>query len=146
LTQPNAPQTHTQTPNPVTSFEFACQVANLAEAKKSDNTAILDVSQISGFADYFVFATGHSSTQITAIGHHIAEMLKTQGVVPLHYEDDQSGQWHLLDYGDVVVHVMRDEARQHYDLEAYWSHGSPLSRDEWMNAGRNNAQQQRQSA
>ncbi|MFN8615073.1 MAG: ribosome silencing factor [Vampirovibrionales bacterium] len=125
------------TESPNASFSFACRIATLAESKKSDNTAILDVSQISGFADFFVFATGHSSTQIRAISGAIAEGLKREGVVALHTEEDLSGQWHVLDYGDVVVHIMQESARQQYDLESYWSHGIP--KDGWQQRHRQSA-------
>lgn len=123
------------------TFEFASLLANLAETKKSEQTAILDVSQVSSVADFFVIATANSHTQIRAICHHIKNHLKHLDLTPLSYEEDSQGHWYLIDYGDVVVHVMRPEARELYDLESFWSHGYPMPRDQWAEDLPNNRQQ-----
>lgn len=114
------------------SLLLACTIANLAEDKKSENTAILDVEHISGFADFFVIATANSSTQIKAISQHILKSLKASEVNILGYEDDPSGQWNLIDTGDVIVHIMREDTRQHYDLESFWSHSTPVPPNQWQ--------------
>lgn len=119
-------------PRPHTTLELASFIANLAEGKKSDNTAILDVEHISGFADFFVIATGHSSTQIKAISRHIIKGLRQIEWPILGYEDDAAGQWHLIDTGEVVVHIMREDVRQHYDLESFWSHSTPVPPETWQ--------------
>lgn len=114
------------------TFEFASLLANLTEEKKSEKTAILDVSQVSSVADFFVIATANSHTQIRAICHHVKDYLKEMDLTPLSYEEDSQGHWYLMDYGDVVVHVMRPEARELYDLESFWSHGYQMPRDQWV--------------
>lgn len=115
-----------------TTFEFASMIANLAEAKKAEDTAILDVSQVSSLADFFVITSAQSHTQIKATCQYIKEHFKQLGLMPLNYEEDSKGEWYLLDYGDVVVHVMRPDSRSMYDLETFWSHGHQMPREEWF--------------
>ncbi len=118
-------------PAPNTTFELASLIANLAEGKKSLNTAILDVESISGLADFFVIATAQSPTQLKAICQHVIKSMRDLDYQPLGYEDDSDGQWHCIDFGDVVVHVMREDTRQHYDLESFWNHGQKIPRHDW---------------
>ncbi len=118
-------------PTPNTTFELASLIANLAEAKKSLNTAILDVESISGLADFFVIATAQSPTQLKAICQHVLKSMRDLDYQPLGYEDDTDGQWHCIDFGDVVVHVMREDTRERYDLESFWNHGQRIPRNDW---------------
>ena len=77
-------------------------------------------------ADYFVIATGTSSTQVKSLSDYVETELKEQGIQPLHQEGYASSSWVLLDYGDVVVHIFTEQTRGFYDLERLWKDGAQL--------------------
>ena len=91
------------------------------EDRKAKDVQELDVSERSGFADYFVIATGTSGRHVSAIAQHLQEAAKHAGFQPAGVEGADSGDWVLLDLGAVVVHVMRAETRAFYNLEELWS-------------------------
>jgi len=72
------------------------------------------------FADYFVLASGRSQPQIKAISEAIEERLRREGLRLTHREGKPGAEWLLLDYGDFVVHIFSERARQYYDLERLW--------------------------
>ncbi len=76
--------------------------------------------KISGVCDYFVIASGTSTTQVRAIADHIARILKDKGERLGHMEGEREALWILLDYSDVVAHVFLEETRRFYDLERLW--------------------------
>lgn len=78
---------------------------------------------ISAIADYFVIATGTSSTHVKALADEVEAQLDEAGISVSHVEGYRSNSWILLDYVDVVVHVFSDEAREYYDLERLWQDG-----------------------
>lgn len=89
---------------------------------------MLDVTQICNFADYFVLSTGESSRQIVAISDEIEHSLKKDGVRPIHREGTADSGWMLLDYGDVIVHVLAPFERKFYNLEEMWAAARTLVR------------------
>lgn len=91
------------------------------EDRKAKDVRILDISDRSGFADYFVLATGTSARHAAAIADHVREELKHAGHSAAAVEGEKTGDWILLDMGPVVVHVMRAETRAFYNLEELWS-------------------------
>lgn len=92
-----------------------------AEAKKATDIRILDLREITSFADYFLICTGANQRQIQAIWDEIAKQLKeTYGETPLSVEGYSNGEWVLGDFGDLVVHVFNEEKRHYYDLERLW--------------------------
>ena len=94
--------------------------AGLADDKKASNIMILDVQGQCTFTDFFLLCTGHSSLQLRAIAEGIESGLKKEHVLPLAVEGKGRSNWIVLDYGDVVVHVMNEEARSYYALENLW--------------------------
>jgi ribosome-associated protein len=114
-----------------TSFELAALAANLAESKKALDTLVLDTGKVSYLADYFVICSGESPAQIRAIADEIEKAFKQRGQERLGAERDNTGKWCLLDYGDVVIHVMHRNERQFYQLENFWSHANVVSSDKW---------------
>jgi ribosome silencing factor RsfS/YbeB/iojap/nicotinate (nicotinamide) nucleotide adenylyltransferase len=88
---------------------------------KAEDVVVIDLAGKSAFADYMVIATGRSNRQVVAIADHLAERLKHAGLGPIPLEGKQSGDWVLIDAGDVVVHVFRPEARAFYALEKMWA-------------------------
>lgn len=91
-----------------------------ASAKKAERIVVLDLRRIASFTDYFVICSGTSSRQVQAIADEIVEKLKAEGTRPLHVEGYAVAAWILLDYGDLVVHVFEQRARDFYDLERLW--------------------------
>jgi ribosome silencing factor RsfS/YbeB/iojap/nicotinate (nicotinamide) nucleotide adenylyltransferase len=91
------------------------------EDDKAEDIVVIDLKGKSSFADYMVIASGRSNRQVVAIADHLAERLKGagQGYIPI--EGKQSGDWVLVDAGDVVVHVFRPEPRAFYALEKMWA-------------------------
>lgn len=103
------------------SFHLAQSAAALATDRKASEIVILDLSEISSVADYFVICTGRSHIQVDAIAERISTGLKErEETAPISIEGLGNGQWAILDYGSVVVHVFQDSARKLYDLERLW--------------------------
>ena len=88
--------------------------------KKAADLLVLNLSEISSFADYFVICSAASERQSQAIADAIEERMKSLHRSPVSVEGRNSGRWILLDYGDVVFHLFLDEARRFYALERLW--------------------------
>jgi len=91
-----------------------------AEDKKSVDVTVLDIRKITVIADYFIICSGRSKPQVQAIAENIMEKMDSEGVTALRREGFREGEWVLLDFGDVVVHVFQDAVRQFYNLERLW--------------------------
>jgi ribosome-associated protein len=96
-------------------------IQNALENAKTQNIAVLDVRKISDFTDYMVIATGTSNRHVQSSADKVAETLRDLGVRPAGIEGKQLGDWVLIDFGDVVVHIMREQTRDFYNLEKLWS-------------------------
>ncbi len=95
--------------------------------KKGENITVIDVSDITVIADYFVIADGTSDAQITALVDSVEEKMEKAGF-PLRMKEGQdSNTWILMDYGDVIVHIFDRENREFYDLERIWSDGKKVT-------------------
>jgi ribosome-associated protein len=108
---------------PLTTLDTATRVRDAvaaAEDRKAGDLKVLHLAQVSGFTDYFVICSGTSDRQVQAIADGIQERLRSEKVRPLHVEGYNRGQWVLLDYGDLVVHVFQEEPRRFYSLERLW--------------------------
>ncbi len=99
----------------------ALRGVNAALEKKAKDLVILNVKEISAFADYFIICSGTSDRQVRAIAAAIQENLKKAGILPLGIEGEAAGQWVLMDYDDVIIHIFLDPVRTFYDLERLWS-------------------------
>jgi ribosome-associated protein len=89
-------------------------------AKKAEDLCVLDLRELSSFTDFFLVMNGTSSRQNAAVAEAVEAALKTAGLRPLSVEGRESGEWILLDYGSLVVHVFSRNARDHYSLEKLW--------------------------
>jgi ribosome-associated protein len=98
----------------------AAAVAAAAIEKKAVALEILDVAGKVDYADFLVIMTGRSDRHAQALAQGIEEALRPKGIRPVAIEGLPNGRWVLLDFGDVVVHVFQDEARQLYDIEGLW--------------------------
>jgi ribosome-associated protein len=87
---------------------------------------MLDIRKVSIIADYFVICTGTSDRHVRAVAKEIDEKLSEAGVNPINVEGLAVGDWVLMDYGSVLVHVFDKETREHYRLEQLWSGAQPV--------------------
>lgn len=99
---------------------YVRRAAELALEKKASDVVVLDLRGLSSATDYFLLATGASDTQIKAVSDHIIDELKKEGSRPTHVEGLGGGQWTLVDYVDLVVHVFHPTSRGYYQLELLW--------------------------
>lgn len=107
----------TATPASLTLTEYA---ARAAADKKAEDLVALDVSERLPLADVFLIATGTNDRQVVAIAEAIEEALMEHGVKAVRREGVREGRWALLDFNDVIVHVMHQEERAYYALERLW--------------------------
>ncbi len=113
------------------AFDLAILAANLAESKKASDTLVLDTGKVSYLADYFVICSGDSPAQIRTIADEVEKAFRKRGQERIGTENDPTNRWCLLDYGDVVIHIMHRQERQFYQLENFWSHANTVSPDVW---------------
>lgn len=95
-------------------------MARASSDKKALDIVTINMRKMSNVCDYFVIASGTSTTQVRAISDHIERKLKERDERPWHIEGEREGLWILLDYGDVVGHIFLDETRRFYNLERLW--------------------------
>ena len=120
----------------MTPKELAILAAKALDSKKGSDIKVMEVTDLTSLADYFVICTGSSNTQINALCDAVEEKFETEaGEKALHREGHRGGTWVLLDYGCVVVHVFNNEAREFYSLERLWSDGKPLDLGEILAEG-----------
>lgn len=103
------------------SLAKALASARAAIDKKAENVKILDLTELSGFTDYFVIASGMSDRQVQAIADSVDGAMESSGKSSISSEGYSEGRWVLMDYGDIVVHVFLDALREYYDLETLWA-------------------------
>jgi ribosome-associated protein len=101
--------------------KLADLVIETLEDNKATNIQILDIRDISSFADLMIIASGTSSKQVTAIAEKLIEKAKKNKVPPYGSEGKQYGEWVLVDLGDIIVHIMHPATRAYYQLEKLWS-------------------------
>jgi len=116
----------------VGSKEAAFAAANAAEQKKAKSTAVLEVTQVTLLADYFVFTGGESKAQVKAIADHVAYSLGKLGRKARSIEGLSDARWVLLDFGDVIVHILQDKERSYYKLEQFWNNALLVDREQWL--------------
>jgi ribosome-associated protein len=96
------------------------EAVRAAEEKQARNVRVLDLREVTSFADYFVILSGANTRQIQAIADEIHQRLKKLGEMPASMEGYDNAEWVLMDYGDYLVHIFSDKARLYYDLERLW--------------------------
>ena len=104
----------------IKSIELAKKIREFLEDKIAKDTVIFEIAPISSLADYFIIATGSADTHVKAIAEYFMVELKKEGIMPAFHEGLQSGVWVCVDYSDVIVHIMREDEREFYDLESIW--------------------------
>jgi len=102
------------------ALETARKAGQIALAKRGFDVKILKMDKISSICDYFVIVSGDVDVHVKALGKAVYDELLDDGLKPFHREGMDSGNWILLDYVDVVVHVFREPVRSFYALEKLW--------------------------
>ncbi len=109
------------------SKKLALLCRDFADNKKAENIVVLDVRKLSSVTDYFVIASGTSQPHLRAIVEEIRSQLRDEHDLSAARTDGATtGSWVVLDYFDVIVHVMHTETRTRYDLEGLWGDAKPL--------------------
>ncbi|MGC8904058.1 ribosome silencing factor [Thermus sp.] len=102
------------------ALDLVGRIKDLLLEKKAEGVVALDLRRVSETLDYFVLASATSTPHLQALERHLQEKLEEEGLRPRPTEG-QSSRWVVLDYGEVVVHLMTPEARAYYDLEGFWA-------------------------
>lgn len=117
----------------VSSEKLASIIARILDDKKAKDIAILNIGNVSVLADYFVICSADTSTQVRALSNYVRAKIKDIFErIPNGEENDLKNHWNLLDYGDVIVHVLHREERETYAIEKFWSHAFKVSEEKWL--------------
>ncbi|HQR12150.1 MAG TPA: ribosome silencing factor [Casimicrobiaceae bacterium] len=95
---------------------------------KARDIKVLDVRKITSFYDSMIIASAESNRQAKALAHHVRDKLKESGASIIGVEGEESGEWVLVDCGDIVVHIMQPAIRAYYNLEELWQDSAPKRR------------------
>ena len=111
----------------MTTREIALAAAKALEDKKGIHVKLLEVTEVTTLAEYFLICTGSSNTHVKTLCDTVEEVVELCGETLLHREGHRGGTWVLLDFGCLVCHVFTDETRQFYDLERLWNDAKPVA-------------------
>ena len=112
------------------SKELAKIAFDALDVKKGVNITIIDISEISILADYFVIAGGTNENQVKALANNVQEKFAENKISPSHIEGYNNANWILMDYKDVIVHVFNEDDRLFFDLEKIWLDGKAVNAEE----------------
>lgn len=109
------------------SSEMAKLVIEALEDKKAEDIKVIDISEVSVIADYFIIAGGSNANQIQALSNNVEEKLGKAGYPVKQIEGYETANWILMDFQDVIVHIFDKENRLLYDLERIWRDGKQIA-------------------
>ena len=112
------------------SKKMALMAVDALEDRKGEDVRVIDISEISTLADYFIIAGGTNINQVQAMADNVQEVLGRVGHMTKNVEGYEAGNWILLDFGDIIVHVFDNENRLFYDLERIWRDGKTITKEE----------------
>ena len=111
----------------MTTKEIALAAAKALEEKKGVSLKLLEVTDVTTLAEYFLICTGTSNTHVNTLCDAAEEAVENCGEPLLHREGHRGGTWVLLDFGSLVIHIFTEETRSFYDLERLWNDATPVS-------------------
>lgn len=115
------------------SLKLASAAARILDDNLAKDIVILDISNISVLGDYFVIASADSPNQVRALTNYVKENIKKNMNINVSKdESDKKNRWNLLDYGDVIVHILHYDERELYALEKFWNHALKIDREVWL--------------
>ena len=112
------------------SGEFARIAIAALEEKKATEIRVIDISEVSVLADYFIIANGSNRPQMQAMSDEVSEKMEKAGAVLKQVEGYANASWILMDFGDVIVHIFGEQDRLLYDLERIWRDGKQMDPDQ----------------
>ena len=101
-------------------LDKALLASRFIKERKAIDPLLFEVGKLSSITDYFLIASGNSSRQVQAISRHLAKRMREKGHKVYGIEGENEGQWILMDYGDLVIHIFFDPVREFYNLEGLW--------------------------
>lgn len=110
----------------MTNKELVKEIYQAIEDKKGENISILDISDITVIADYFIIASGNNVNQVQAIADSVDEVMAKNHKEIKQSEGYHTANWILLDYNDIIIHIFSKEDRLFYDLERIWRDGKSI--------------------
>ncbi len=110
----------------MTTKEKALHIIKLLDDKKGDNLRLIDVRSITSLTDYMIFCTGNSQTHVNSLAEYTADEMKKGGNPATHMDGFRTTKWVILDYVDIMVHVMGKEERLFYNIEDMWGMGTDI--------------------
>ncbi|MCP9940937.1 ribosome silencing factor [Cyanobium sp. ATX 6E8] len=123
----NSPAGRSTTHQELDSEQLAKLAAEACDDRKAVDIRLIRVDEVSSLADWFVICSGLSDVQVRAIARSAEDQIEeATGRLPLRREGQKEGRWMLLDYGEVIVHVLTPSERTYYDLESFWGHGEQV--------------------
>lgn len=102
------------------SLDKALMAFKLIRQRKAIDPVLFSIEGLSTIADFFLIASGHSTRQVQAMAGYVKEKMKLKEMLPLGVEGEGDGNWILIDYGDLVIHLFFEPQREFYDLEGLW--------------------------
>ncbi len=115
------------------SRKFVSIIARILDNKKAKDIVILDIANVSSLADYFVICSAEATPQVRALTSTVKGKVKDLFErYPAGEESCSKNRWNLIDYGDVIVHVMHKEEREFYAIEKFWNHACTINEPSWM--------------
>ena len=116
----------------LTSNTLSSVVARILDDKLGKDITILNISNVSVLTDYFVICSADTSTQVRGLTSYVKERIKELFErLPYGQEHDLKNRWNLLDYGDVVVHILHKEERETYAIEKFWNNALKVPEEKW---------------
>lgn len=112
------------------SKEMAKLAINALEDKKAEDIRIIDISEVSVLADYFIIASGTNRSQIQAMSDNVQEVLGRAGYEMKQVEGYNTANWILMDFNDIIIHIFDNENRLFYNLERIWRDGKDIALSE----------------
>lgn len=126
ISKDNASQNNSE---PVDSLKLAMTALDAALDKKALEPVLLKVDEMCSYADYILLLSGRSDRQVDAVAEGIKAALRDLGYMAIGVEGKAQGQWALLDYGDLIIHIFHHPVREHYDLESMWNEAEVIEID-----------------
>ena len=109
-------------------LDLARKIVEIASEKQAIDISLLDVKQICSFADYFILCSCDAERQMDALTEEIIRILKQENIYPLHREGTPGSGWILIDYNDIIVHILSPREREYYRLDELWKQANPVVR------------------
>ncbi len=116
----------------MTQKDILKKIVQTLDTKKAEDVDVIGISDLTIIADYFVIATGTSTTHTKSLADEVEFKLKQAGVVPTRTEGYNGSSWILLDYSDIVVHIFYKETRNYYSLERLWADGEKIDTAQFL--------------